>query len=56
MTPTITAFKWVPVFARGFVRDIRARWASLCVLEIRGSGDADPSAVAASGALLLRIG
>jgi glutathione S-transferase len=27
MTPTITAFKWVPVFARGFVRDIRARWA-----------------------------
>jgi glutathione S-transferase len=27
MTPTITAFKWVPDFARGFVRDIRARWA-----------------------------
>jgi len=27
MTPTITAFKWVPEFARGFVRDIRARWA-----------------------------
>jgi glutathione S-transferase len=27
MTPTITAFKWVPQFARGFVRDIRARWA-----------------------------
>ena len=27
MTPTITAFKWVPKFARGFVRDIRARWA-----------------------------
>jgi len=27
MTPTITAFKWVPPFARGFVRDIRARWA-----------------------------
>jgi glutathione S-transferase len=27
MTPTITAFKWVPAFARGFVRDIRARWA-----------------------------
>jgi len=23
----ITAFKWVPQFARGFVRDIRARWA-----------------------------
>jgi glutathione S-transferase len=27
MKPTITAFKWVPAFARGFVRDIRARWA-----------------------------
>ena len=27
MTPTITAFSWVPPFARGFVRDIRARWA-----------------------------
>ncbi|HLZ98744.1 MAG TPA: glutathione S-transferase family protein [Steroidobacteraceae bacterium] len=27
MTPTITAFKWVPEFARGFVRDIRPRWA-----------------------------
>ena len=27
MTPTITAFAWVPPFARGFVRDIRARWA-----------------------------
>lgn len=27
MIPTITAFKWVPPFARGFVRDIRARWA-----------------------------
>jgi glutathione S-transferase len=27
MIPTITAFKWVPEFARGFVRDIRARWA-----------------------------
>lgn len=27
MIPTITAFKWVPAFARGFVRDIRARWA-----------------------------
>jgi glutathione S-transferase len=27
MIPTITAFKWVPVFAQGFVRDIRARWA-----------------------------
>ena len=25
--PTITAFKWVPTFARGFVRDIRVRWA-----------------------------
>jgi len=25
--PTITAFQWVPEFARGFVRDIRARWA-----------------------------
>ena len=27
MIPTITAFQWVPEFARGFVRDIRARWA-----------------------------
>jgi glutathione S-transferase len=27
MIPTITAFKWVPEFAQGFVRDIRARWA-----------------------------
>ena len=27
MTPTVTAFQWVPPFARGFVRDIRARWA-----------------------------
>ena len=27
MIPTITAFKWVPAFARGFVRDIRVRWA-----------------------------
>lgn len=27
MVPTITAFKWVPEFARGFVRDVRARWA-----------------------------
>ncbi len=27
MTPTITAFNWVPEFARGFVRDVRARWA-----------------------------
>ena len=25
--PTITAFRWVPQFARGFVRDIRPRWA-----------------------------
>jgi glutathione S-transferase len=24
---TITAFEWVPDFARGFVRDLRARWA-----------------------------
>ena len=27
MQPTITTFAWVPDFARGFVRDIRARWA-----------------------------
>jgi glutathione S-transferase len=27
MRPTITTFKWVPPFARGFVRDLRARWA-----------------------------
>ncbi|MDB5712363.1 MAG: glutathione S-transferase [Sphingomonas bacterium] len=26
-TPTITTFSWVPEFAQGFVRDIRARWA-----------------------------
>ena len=25
--PTITGFKWVPEFARGHVRDTRARWA-----------------------------
>ena len=25
--PTITTFGWVPVFARGFVRDLRPRWA-----------------------------
>lgn len=25
--PTITTFAWVPEFARGFVRDIRVRWA-----------------------------
>lgn len=25
--PTITTFRWVPEFARGYVRDIRARWA-----------------------------
>ena len=24
---TISAFKWVPDFARGQVRDLRARWA-----------------------------
>jgi glutathione S-transferase len=27
MIPTITTFSWVPEFAQGFVRDIRARWA-----------------------------
>ena len=27
MLPIITTFAWVPPFARGFVRDIRARWA-----------------------------
>lgn len=27
MTPTITTFGWVPEFARGFVRDLRPRWA-----------------------------
>jgi glutathione S-transferase len=25
--PTITTFRWVPPFARGYVRDLRARWA-----------------------------
>lgn len=27
MTPVITTFGWVPEFARGFVRDLRPRWA-----------------------------
>ncbi|MGP1352567.1 MAG: glutathione S-transferase family protein [Parasphingopyxis sp.] len=27
MTITITAFKWVPEFAQGYVRDLRPRWA-----------------------------
>ena len=27
MLPTITTFAWVPEFARGFVRDLRPRWA-----------------------------
>jgi glutathione S-transferase len=27
MVPTITTFGWVPEFARGFVRDMRPRWA-----------------------------
>lgn len=27
MTITITVFEWVPEFARGFVRDLRPRWA-----------------------------
>ena len=27
MLPAITTFGWVPVFARGYVRDIRPRWA-----------------------------
>jgi glutathione S-transferase len=27
MLPTITTFGWVPEFARGFVRDMRPRWA-----------------------------
>lgn len=27
MTITISAFKWVPDFAQGFVRDLRPRWA-----------------------------
>uniref|UniRef100_UPI0035C9E583 glutathione S-transferase family protein n=1 Tax=uncultured Sphingomonas sp. TaxID=158754 RepID=UPI0035C9E583 len=27
MTPTITTLQWVPPFARGHVRDVRARWA-----------------------------
>ncbi|TPG12163.1 glutathione S-transferase family protein [Sphingomonas oligophenolica] len=27
MNPTITTFAWVPEFARGFVRDLRPRWA-----------------------------
>ena len=27
VTPTVTAFDWVPDFARGLVRDLRVRWA-----------------------------
>lgn len=27
MTPTVTAFSWVPPFAQGYVRDLRVRWA-----------------------------
>jgi glutathione S-transferase len=27
MIPTLTTFAWVPTFARGHVRDVRARWA-----------------------------
>ena len=27
MIPIITTFGWVPEFARGFVRDMRPRWA-----------------------------
>lgn len=27
MTPTVTAFSWVPAFAQGYVRDLRVRWA-----------------------------
>ena len=25
--PTVTAFRWVPAFAQGLVRDLRVRWA-----------------------------
>lgn len=27
MTATLTAFRWVPPFAQGYVRDLRVRWA-----------------------------
>ncbi|MFO1047523.1 MAG: glutathione S-transferase family protein [Geminicoccaceae bacterium] len=27
MTPQVSAFRWVPDFAQGFVRDLRVRWA-----------------------------
>lgn len=27
MKPQVTAFRWVPPFAQGFVRDLRVRWA-----------------------------
>jgi glutathione S-transferase len=27
MTPTLSAFRWVPPFAQGYVRDLRVRWA-----------------------------
>jgi glutathione S-transferase len=27
MTIQVTAFRWVPPFAQGYVRDLRVRWA-----------------------------
>ena len=27
MTPEVSAFRWVPPFAQGYVRDLRVRWA-----------------------------
>ena len=41
---TITAFRWVPDFARGLVRDLRVRWAleeagTAPLGELRGPGE-----------------
>ena len=39
---TISAFKWVPEFAQGYVRDLRVRWA----LEEAGRVDEGPARAA----------
>ena len=52
---TISAFKWVPDFAQGQVRDLRARWAmeeaglpyKTRLLELGGSGQAGLSRASA---------
>ncbi len=42
MRPTITAFNWVPDFAKGQVRDLRVRWA-LEAVGIVGPRIGDPA-------------